>query len=137
MDISWDDYLPAANNETCVIVQIETPEGIANMDAIAAVDGVDIVFAGPTDLSASLGVIGQLQHPKVQAFLADFPRRVNAFGKPAGIPCLGPDTAKKAYAQGYRLIAIGAIEITGTIGLTTALEDVREHELTQLEKALK
>ena len=67
LDVSWDDYLPAANDETCVIVQIESPQGIANLDAIAAVEGVDVVFAGPADLSASLGVIGQLQHPKVQA----------------------------------------------------------------------
>ena len=54
-DVSWDDYLPAANEETCVIVQIETPAGIENLDAIAAVDGVDVLFAGPADLSASLG----------------------------------------------------------------------------------
>ena len=66
MDVSWDDYLPAANQETCVVVQIETPAGLENLEAIAQVDGVDVVFAGPADLSASLGRIGQIDHPDVQ-----------------------------------------------------------------------
>ena len=128
LDVSWDDYLPAANDETCVVVQIESPEGIANLDAIAAVEGVDVVFAGPADLSASLGVIGQLRHPKVQAFLAEFPQRVGAFGKPAGITWLGVEPAKEAYDQGYRFINIGSLGHLGTVGLTAALEELRAYE---------
>ena len=128
LDVSWDDYLPAANDETCVIVQIESPQGIANLDAIAAVEGVDVVFAGPADLSASLGVIGQLQHPKVQAFLAEFPQRVGAFGKPAGITWLGVEPSKKAYDQGYRFINIGSLGYLGTAGLTAALAEMRAYE---------
>lgn len=128
LDVSWDDYLPAANDETCVIVQIESPEGIANLDAIAAVEGVDVVFAGPADLSASLGVIGQLQHPKVQAFIAEFPGRVGAFGKPAGITWLGVAPSRKAYDQGYRFINIGSLGYLGTVGLTAGLAEVRAYE---------
>ena len=128
LDVSWDDYLPAANDETCVIVQIESPEGIANLDAIAAVEGVDVVFAGPADLSASLGVIGQLQHPKVQAFIAEFPGRVGAFGKPAGITWLGVEPSRKAYDQGYRFINIGSLGYLGTVGLTAGLAEVRAYE---------
>lgn len=129
MDVSWDDYLPAANAETCVVVQIESPDGIANLDAIAAVDGVDVVFAGPSDLAASLGVIGQLGHPKVRAFLADFPQRVSAAsGKASGIALAGVAAAKQAYAQGYRFINIGSFGVLGTQGLTAALDDLRGSE---------
>lgn len=128
LDVSWDDYLPAANNETCVIVQIETLEGIANLDAIAAVEGVDVVFAGPADLSASLGVIGQIRHPKVQAFLSELPQRVRAFGKSAGVTWGGVEHAKEAYDQGYRFINVGSLGLLGTVGITAALEELRTYE---------
>ncbi len=128
LDVSWDDYLPAANDETCVVVQIESPAGIANLDAIAAVDGVDVVFAGPSDLSASLGVIGQLRHPKVQAFLAEFPQRVGASGKTAGIALQGVAHSKQAYDQGYRFINIGSFGFLGAQGLTAALDELRAGE---------
>lgn len=126
MDVSWDDYLPAANDETCVVVQIESPEGIKNLDAIAAVEGVDVVFAGPMDLSASLGHIGRPDHPDVQRFLEDLPRRVARHGKAAGITFGNLDACKKAYGQGYRFINFGSILSHGTMGLTGELKVLRE-----------
>ena len=126
MDVTWDDYLPAANDETCVVVQIETPQGIANLDAIAAVDGVDVVFAGPADLSASLGVIGQFDHPKLQQFLADFPQRVADRGKPAGITFPTLRQSRQAYEQGYRFINIGTLLQYGIDGLKAGLKTLRE-----------
>lgn len=126
MNVSWNDYLPAANDELCVIVQIETPEGIRNLEEIAAVEGVDVVFAGPTDLAAVLGHIGQPGHPEVQAFLADFPRRVAACGKPAGITFVDPAACRRAYEQGYRLISFGSILNHGTNGMTAELKRFRE-----------
>lgn len=125
MDVSWDDYLPAANAETCVVVQIETPEGMRNLEAIAAVEGVDVVFAGPTDLAASLGHIGQNGHPEVQQFLADFPRRVAASGKAAGITFGDSASCEKAYRQGYRFISIASILTHGSIGLKADLGRLR------------
>lgn len=125
MDVAWDDYLPAANDETCVVVQIETPQGIRNLDEIAAVEGVDVVFAGPMDLSASLGYIGQTKHPEVQRFLADFPDRVTARGKAAGITFVEFEACQKAYAQGYRFIAFGSILSHGNRGLKGELERLR------------
>jgi 4-hydroxy-2-oxoheptanedioate aldolase len=126
MDVSYDDYLPAANAETCVVVQIESPAGIANLDAIAAVDGVDVVFAGPLDLSASLGHIGQIGHPDVQKFLADFPRRVARSGKASGITLVGFEACKRAFEQGYRFINIGNLAVQGTQGLTADLQRLRQ-----------
>jgi len=128
MDVSWDDYLPVANDETCVIVQIESPAGIDNLDAIAAVDGVDVVFAGPADLSASLGVIGQLGNPDLRRFLAEFPARVAAHGKPAGITFGTLEECRLAYEQGYRFINIGSLLTYGVDGLKAALGQLRGQE---------
>lgn len=128
MDVAWDDYLPVANQETCVVVQIETPEGIRNAEEIASVEGVDVVFAGPMDLSASLGQIGQIQHPEVKQFLADFPRRVTSCGKIAGITFADLASCQEAYRQGYRFIAIGNLASHGVRGLQTELEQLRSLE---------
>ena len=126
MDVAWEDYLPVANQETAVVVQIETPEGMQNLDEIAKVDGVDVVFAGPADLSASLGVIGQFQHPKLQEYLADFPKRVAEHGKPAGITFMALDPCLKAYEQGYRFINVGSAVHLGIDGLSAGLKQIRD-----------
>jgi 2-keto-3-deoxy-L-rhamnonate aldolase RhmA len=128
MDVSWSDYLPAANDETCVVVQIETPLGIENLDDIAAVDGVDVVFAGPADLSAALGVIGQLDHPDLQRQLAEFPKQVAAHGKPAGITFSTLHECRRAYEQGYRFINFGTLVHHGIDGLKSGLSELRDME---------
>ncbi|MGI8526050.1 MAG: aldolase/citrate lyase family protein [Pseudolabrys sp.] len=84
-------YAKAAAGELCLLVQIETGEALAELEAIAAVDGVDGIFICPADLAASLGHAGELAHPKVIAAIEDAIRRVRAAGKPAGI--LTPDNA--------------------------------------------
>jgi 4-hydroxy-2-oxoheptanedioate aldolase len=108
-----------------VIVQIETPEGIRNLEAIAAVEGVDILFAGPNDLSATLGHIGQPKHPDVQKFLAEFPRRVAACGKAAGITFVDCDACERAFQQGYRFISFGSILNHGATGMARELARFR------------
>jgi 2-keto-3-deoxy-L-rhamnonate aldolase RhmA len=126
MDVRYSDYLPAANEETCIIVQVESPEGIENLEAIAEVEGVDVVFAGPSDLAASLGYIGQNTHAVVQKFLEEFPRRVAKAGKSSGIALAGFEPCKRAYEQGYRFINIGHILLQGAWGLTADLKRLRD-----------
>jgi 4-hydroxy-2-oxoheptanedioate aldolase len=128
MDVSWDDYLPAANQETCVVVQIETPEGMRNVEEIAAVPGVDVVFAGPMDLSASLDRIGQIHHPDVRKFLAEFPGRVQSCGKIAGITFADMASCEEAYRQGYRFIVFGNVASQGIRGIKADLETLRSLE---------
>jgi 4-hydroxy-2-oxoheptanedioate aldolase len=79
------DYLARANDEICLIAQIETPEAIANIEAIAAVDGIDGLFIGPSDLAASLGHLGDNAHADVRAAIDAAIRRICATGKCAGI----------------------------------------------------
>lgn len=124
-NISWADYLPRANDEVCVVLQVESLEGAENIEAIAAVEGADVLFAGPADLSASLDVIGQMDHPKLKKFLEEFPRRVAKTGKAAGISVGTLEAAKLAHAQGYRFIAFGNLLWHGVYGLTSNLKELR------------
>lgn len=125
---TWDEYLPHANAESLIIVQVETEAGAKNVEEIAAVDGVDVVLAGPMDLSASFGVIGQTGHAKVQDFLAAFPARVTKFGKTAGIALGSVEAAAKAHGQGYRLINFGNILWSGLNGLKAGLAELHKLE---------
>ena len=124
--VSWNDYLPQANRETCVVVQIESVEGMKNVEEIAAVDGVDVVFAGPMDLSAAMGVIGQPKHEKVQAFLAGFPQRVQSQGKYAGVTTGAGADAQERFKQGYRFMSIGGLLFSGQFGLVRDLKELRD-----------
>jgi 4-hydroxy-2-oxoheptanedioate aldolase len=95
-------YGKRAAEELCLLVQVETREALDQLEAIAAVEGVDGVFIGPADLAASLGHVGDPGHPDVVAAVEDAVRRLRAAGKPAGI--LTPDTG---FAK--RCIEIGTI----------------------------
>jgi len=101
-------YLSKANDEICVLVQVETREALKELEAIAKVDGVDGVFIGPSDLAASLGHIGNPAHPDVQAAIKDAVTRLKAAGKPAGILTGNEDEARRYIEWGYLFVAVGA-----------------------------
>lgn len=126
-DVDWKDYLQHANEETCVVVQIETRDAIENVERIAEVKGIDVLFVGPVDLSGSLGHIGDVDHPAVRRFIEEFPSRIASSGKISGIPVDGIDQAKLAFDQGYRFINIGDILVSGTVGLSATLRAAREY----------
>ena len=101
-------YLTKANDEICVLVQVETAQAMRELEAIAKVDGVDGVFIGPSDLAASLGHLGNPQHPDVQKVIEDAGRRLKAIGKPAGILTGNEDEARRYMGWGYLFVAVGA-----------------------------
>ncbi|MDB5407958.1 MAG: 2,4-dihydroxyhept-2-ene,7-dioic acid aldolase [Rhodospirillales bacterium] len=101
------DYLKKADSEICVLVQVETRTALDQLEAIAAVPGVDGVFIGPSDLAASLGHIGNPAHPEVQAALEDAVRRLMSVGKPAGILTVNDEEAKRYIGWGYLFVAVG------------------------------
>ncbi len=101
------DMLTTANDEICVIVQCETQTSVANIDAIAAVEGVDAVFVGPGDLSADMGVPGQTAHPDVEATIRHAFDRINAAGKAVGIISFSPDKVREYVDWGARFVAVG------------------------------
>lgn len=102
------DYFKRADGNACLIVQIESRTGLQNLDAIAAVEGVDAVFIGPADLAASLGYLGQPGHPQVKAAIADAIGRIVAAGKAAGVFSSDPAAAQEYRAAGASFLALGA-----------------------------
>ena len=101
------DYMARAEEELCLIVQIETVEAVAAIADIAAVDGVDALFIGPADLAASLGHPGNQSHPEVIATIERSIKAIVAAGKPAGILTLDHDFARQCIGWGSRLTAVG------------------------------
>ena len=99
-------YATRANEEICVLVQVETVEAVARIEEIAAVDGVDGIFIGPADLAASMGFPGQPTHPKVIDAITDATRRIRASGCPAGFLSADPDAARAVAEAGASFLAV-------------------------------
>lgn len=101
-------YLQTADQQICVLTQLETRTALAALEEIAAVEGVDGLFIGPSDLAADLGHLGDAAHPKVQAEIAEACARINAAGKPAGILAPVEADAKRYFEMGFTFVAIGS-----------------------------
>ena len=115
-------YLHEANERLCVLVQVETGTALKNIEAIVAVDGVDGVFIGPADLSASLGHLGTPGHADVQAAIEDAIRRIVKSGKAAGSLAIDETLARRFMDWGASFMAVG-IDMTLLARGTTALAE--------------
>lgn len=102
------DYARRAHEELCVLVQVETQQGLDSLEGIAAVEGVDGVFIGPADLHASLGHLGEIANPKVMPMIDDAIRRIRKAGKAPGILTPNEDNARRQLKEGALFIAVGA-----------------------------
>lgn len=103
-----EDYPVTADSGICVLVQIESQAGVANLEDIAAVDGVDGIFVGPADLAADMGYLGKVSHPEVQQQLMLLGQRILDAGKPAGTLLFNPDDIRAAFSSGYTFVAVGS-----------------------------
>ncbi|HGM6666345.1 4-hydroxy-2-oxoheptanedioate aldolase [Serratia ureilytica] len=101
------DYLQQADEQMCVLVQIETREAVKNLEAILQVEGVDGVFIGPADLSADMGFSGNPQHPEVQRTIDDAIARIRAAGKAPGILMANKALAQRYLEAGALFVAVG------------------------------
>ncbi|PAV93380.1 hypothetical protein WR25_26449 [Diploscapter pachys] len=104
---SIPDYLDQADDQMCLLVQVENCEGLANLDAICAVEGVDGVFIGPADLSAAMGQRGNPGHPEVQAAIEEAIVRITRAGKAAGILSADETLARRYIELGAAFVAVG------------------------------
>ena len=103
-----EGYLGRANQTISLTVQIESATAVANVDAIAAVDGVDALFVGPADLAASMGHLGQQNHPEVVAGVLRAIEAGKAAGKPVGVNAFVQADAERYLAAGAAFVAVGA-----------------------------
>jgi 4-hydroxy-2-oxoheptanedioate aldolase len=115
-----ENYLQAADEQMCVLLQVETKRGVGNLKDIASVDGVDGVFIGPSDLSASFGYRGQPAHPEVQKVIGASIEIIRAAGKAAGILTGDADLAMRYLEQGCTFVAVG-VDATLLAGATDRL----------------
>lgn len=100
-------YLHKANDEICLIVQVETASAMANLDDILKVDGVDGVFIGPSDLSASMGHIGNPAHPEVVEAIENGLAAIKAAGKAAGLLAMIPEMVEAYIQKGATFVGVG------------------------------
>jgi len=107
-----DEYLRTANDDSLVVVQIEHIDAVNAIDDILSVPGIDATFIGPYDLSSSMGLAGQLDHPDVVAAMRTVLERTVVRGVAAGIHIVRAETAaadmRARIAEGYRFIAVGS-----------------------------
>jgi 4-hydroxy-2-oxoheptanedioate aldolase len=102
------DYMRRAEEEICVLVQVETTTALKEIEAIAAVDGVDGIFIGPSDLAAAMGHLGNPQHEEVQGAILDAGARIKRAGKAAGYLSARDDEIRKTLDAGFGFVAVGS-----------------------------
>ena len=102
------DYFAQSNNNITILVQIESQQGVDNVDAIAATNGVDGIFVGPSDLAAAFGHLGNASHPDVQRAIQHIFARAKAHGKPCGILAPVEADARRYLEWGATFVAVGS-----------------------------
>ena len=122
---SYADYLTTADSEMCLVVQIETPAGVAALDDILAVEGVDAVVIGPSDLSAKYGHIGNPGAPEVVEAVQSSLDKIAASDKASGIMALDPAAAKSYLDRGVDFVAVSIDARTLALSLRAIAADMR------------
>ena len=104
----FKDYVDHANDTVSLVLQIEHIDAVNQLDDILAVPGIDAAFVGPFDLSASMGLIGDVKHPSVRDAIESVRKRCAARGLPLGIFATSAEGAAEAIAAGFGFVAIGS-----------------------------
>ena len=102
------DYFRSADAEICLLLQLESEAALKNLEAIAAIDGVDGIFIGPADLHASMGMLGEVSNPKGVPAIDDAIRRIARSGKAPGILMANEELARHWLKLGATFVAVGA-----------------------------
>lgn len=126
--LNFDDYYRDAKENILGIVQIETVEALNNLDEIAAIDGIDVLFIGPNDLSMDMGIHTQYEHPRFKEALKATVAAANKAGKATGILIFNPDEYHIYHDMGMRFIACGAdatFVANGAIEMAKKLDGLR------------
>jgi 2-keto-3-deoxy-L-rhamnonate aldolase RhmA len=130
-------YMREANAETAVIIMIETRRALENLDAIAAVPGVDVLWIGHYDLTASLGISGQFDHPDYREALRRVVHACEANGIAAGMSTDSLDEAHHLLGQGFRFVAYGHDLVLLRTALRSGLDELRAALAANRPSALK
>ncbi len=109
LGVSGEDVIAHANDETVLILQMESTEAYERLDETLKLKHFEVLLVGPTDLSASLGVPGKLHHPKVENIMSDVASKMKKVGKGKALATTwaDPGVARKWIVEGYRFMNIG------------------------------
>ena len=116
-------YYDRAADELIIIVQIETPQAVENVAEIAAVDGVDVVFVGPRDMSAALGKLNKMDDPELRALIAKVEQATLASGKALGTVAPTAALVKELFGRGYTFLIAGSDLSHLRAGITQMMKD--------------
>lgn len=119
------DVVRSANSESLLIVQIETSKGLANLEEIATVPEIDVLWIGLYDMSNSLGIPGQMQHPQIQSAIDQVLAACKKHGKVPAVLTTGIEEARAQIQRGFKLVAYGGDVWVYQTALTQGLAAVR------------
>lgn len=125
---NFEEYYATANDKLLTVVQIETGEAIKNLQEIADVDGVDVLFVGPLDLSISLNMPGRFDDPEFLEILQKVSKTAKDSGKAAGILLPDPSVIERVYTLGFSFVAAGADGGMVMAGMKNSLNVMRRFE---------
>ncbi|MEX1021417.1 MAG: aldolase/citrate lyase family protein [Litorilinea sp.] len=126
----WATVIRTANDETVLMVQIESVEACDNLEAIAQVPGIDVLMVGPTDLAASMGFLMQNHAPEVQAVMREIPKRLQGSGIAIATTLESIDEIQEKLDWGYTVMNVGSPLGYGLKTLSTHLETLRSRSQT-------
>lgn len=124
--VNFETFRETGYQDQLSLIQIETAEALEAVDSIAALDGVDVLFVGPADLSTALGIYGQTEHPDYQNAVEKIAMAARAAGKIAGVLMLKPEEFGFYHSLGYQLIASGGDSAFVLTGASSILQRFRE-----------
>jgi 2-dehydro-3-deoxyglucarate aldolase/4-hydroxy-2-oxoheptanedioate aldolase len=124
--MKFQEYLDQANKEVVVVIQAEHILAVQNIEALVRVEGIDAVLVGPYDLSASMGLAGQVDHPEVQAAIEQVRGACRESGMPLGVFATTAQRASQFLSQGFSLLAVGSDALFLSQAAGSAVQHLRE-----------
>ena len=126
MGLSPEEILANSNDESLLVLQIESKEAYEKIDDILAVDGFEVLCVGPTDLSASIGVPGKIHHPKVENIMTDVAQKIKSTKKHLLTTFSDPEVSRKWIKEGYTMMNISSPLDLGIPGMKKIFKELRE-----------
>ena len=126
LGLSPDDVITHANDETLLIIQLESIEAYESLDETLKLEHFEVLLVGPTDLSASLGVPGKIHHPKVENIMLDVAQRIRGTGKALATTFGDVEDCRRWIREGYRMMNVSTVLRLGTAGTQKAFAELRE-----------
>lgn len=126
LDLPPAEYTEDANRDTVIAIMVETKAGLENLDDILAVPGIDIIAIGPSDVAASYGLPGQVDHPEVRAAIEEGQRKIIASGKTLCSLAKNGEDVKRSLTSGVRMVQVGSDLQMLTGGFSALIREVQE-----------